>query len=354
MKDLGTSPSKEIHTTEITNEVSTRDSQIHPLTIRTEDPLTYWGPLAFVLTITLIKEAIDDAVRLWRDNEINNETYEKLTPRGSCKVKSKDIKVGDLIVIHKDKRIPSDVVLLRTTEKAGTCFVRTDQLDGEKDWKLRVSIPPIQALSDNGQILNMDCEIYAEKPQKDIHAFIGTYKIVESDGKIIDGSLSVENVLWANTVLTSGTAIGLVIYTGYETRSVMNANLPETKVGLLDKEVNNLTKILFALVVLLSLVMVSLKRINVKVEKNDLWAYIFQVLKEMIRFILLFSYIIPISLRVNLDLAKISYSLLISRDKKIPKTIVRNSTIPEELGRISYLLSDKTGTLTNNVMKFKQ
>uniref|UniRef100_A0A914QDF1 P-type ATPase N-terminal domain-containing protein n=1 Tax=Panagrolaimus davidi TaxID=227884 RepID=A0A914QDF1_9BILA len=281
MKDLGTSPSKEIHTqtTEITNEVSTRSSQIHPLStgkfslalclrnifnpyqkryprtikigkcatlstggtkfpvnavcntkyniltfvplvlfqqfkffinlyflliaccqfipaIRTEDPLTYWGPLAFVLTITLIKEAIDDAVRLWRDNEINNETYEKLTLIGSCKVKSKDIKVGDLVVIHKDKRIPSDVVLLRTTEKAGTCFVRTDQLDGEKDWKLRVSIPPIQALSDNGQILNMNCEIYADKPQKDIHAFIGTYKIVESDGKIIDGSLSVENVLW--------------------------------------------------------------------------------------------------------------------------------------------------------------
>uniref|UniRef100_A0A914Q7A0 Uncharacterized protein n=1 Tax=Panagrolaimus davidi TaxID=227884 RepID=A0A914Q7A0_9BILA len=134
----------------------------------------------------------------------------------------------------------------------------------------------------------------------------------------------------------------------------MNANLPETKVGLLDKEVNNLTKILFALVVLLSLVMVLLKRINVQVERNDLWAYIFQVLKEMIRFVLLFSYIIPISLRVNLDLAKISYSLLISRDKKIPKTIVRNSTIPEELGRISYLLSDKTGTLTNNIMKFKQ
>ena len=64
---------------------------------------------------------------------------------------------------------------------------------------------------------------------------------------------------------------------------------------------------------------------------------------HLARFILLFSYIIPISLRVNLDMAKIAYSFLISRDRNLPGTVVRSSTIPEELGRVSYLLSDKTG-----------
>lgn len=64
------------------------------------------------------------------------------------------------------------------------------------------------------------------------------------------------------------------------------------------------------------------------------------------RFVLLLSSIIPISLRVNLDLAKIWYSYNIAQDKEIEETIPRNSTIPEELGRIQYLLSDKTGTLT--------
>src|SRR4051812_41829572 len=55
-----------------------------------------------------------------------------------------------------------------------------------------------------------------------------------------------------------------------------------------------------------------------------------------------------LSLRVNLDLSKTLYSLWIMRDAQIEGTIVRSSTIPEELGRISYLLTDKTGTLTQN------
>ena len=56
-------------------------------------------------------------------------------------------------------------------------------------------------------------------------------------------SLSVENTLWANTVLASGTALGLVVYTGRETRSVMNNSAPRSKTGLLDLEINNLTKV---------------------------------------------------------------------------------------------------------------
>lgn len=74
----------------------------------------------------------------------------------------------------------------------------------------------------------------------------------------------------------------------------------------------------------------------------------------MFRFVLLFSYIIPISLRVNLDMGKAFYAWCIQRDKEISGTVVRTTTIPEELGRISYLLSDKTGTLTQNKMVFKK
>lgn len=72
------------------------------------------------------------------------------------------------------------------------------------------------------------------------------------------------------------------------------------------------------------------------------------------RVVLLLSSIIPISLRVNLDLAKMWYSYCINIDTQIPGTVARNSTIPEELGRIQFLITDKTGTLTQNDMICKR
>jgi phospholipid-translocating ATPase len=55
--------------------------------------------------------------------------------------------------------------------------------------------------------------------------------------------LSVDNVLWANTVLAAGSAIGLVVYTGKETRAVLNTSEPETKMGTLENEVNKMAKV---------------------------------------------------------------------------------------------------------------
>lgn len=61
-------------------------------------------------------------------------------------------------------------------------------------------------------------------------------------------SLDVENTLWANCVVANGSALGAVVYTGAETRSVMNNSQPRSKVGLLDIEINQLTKVLLGFV----------------------------------------------------------------------------------------------------------
>ncbi|KAL7985576.1 hypothetical protein Chor_004146 [Crotalus horridus] len=302
---------------------------------------TYWVPLGFVLTVTIIREAVEEIRCYMRDREVNSQVYSKLTARGTVKVKSSNIQVGDLIIVEKNQRVPADMIFLRTSEKNGSCFLRTDQLDGETDWKLRLPVSCTQRLPTASDLLQIRSYVYAEEPNIDIHNFVGTFTREDSDPPVNE-SLSIENTLWASTVIASGTVVGVVLYTGQELRSVMNTSNPRSKIGLFDLEVNCLTKILFTALVVVSLVMVSLQHFAGR------W-YL-----QILRFLLLFSNIIPISLRVNLDMGKIVYSWMIRRDSKIPGTVVRSSTIPEQLGRISYLLTDKTGTLTQNEMVFKR
>ena len=134
----------------------------------------------------------------------------------------------------------------------------------------------------------------------------------------------------------------MVVYTGRETRSMMNSRNANTKIGKLDLELNRLSKLLFVFMIIVSAGIVAMDQFRGQ------WYF------KFFRFVLLLSYIIPIALRVNLDMAKIYYSYCIYRDTEIEGTIPRNSTIPEELGRIQYLLTDKTGTLTKNDMVFKK
>lgn len=75
-------------------------------------------------------------------------------------IPSSKIRVGDLLVLEKNQRIPADVVLLRTSDASGTCFIRTDQLDGETDWKLKVAVPSTQKLPSERDLLTLDAEIY--------------------------------------------------------------------------------------------------------------------------------------------------------------------------------------------------
>ena len=134
------------------------------------------------------------------------------------------------------------------------------------------------------------------------------------------------------------------MFTGSETRMALNTRAPRSKFCLFDQELNNLSILLFFFLMFLSIVMVILGGVSVSWNK----------LIQFSRYILLLNSIIPISMRVNLEFAKLIYSFKISHDSDIPETNARNSSIAEDLGRIQYLLTDKTGTLTQNEMIFKK
>lgn len=133
---------------------------------------TYIAPLAFVLSVTMGKEAYDDYKRNVRDREANSQRYLILEPSTSDvepdvgphtrSVPSSSLRVGDLVLLEKNQRVPADLVLLRTSDQSGTCFIRTDQLDGETDWKLRAAVPACQKLRGETELLDLDAEIYGK------------------------------------------------------------------------------------------------------------------------------------------------------------------------------------------------
>ena len=308
----------------------------------------YISPLAFVICVSMAKELYDDINRRIQDKKTNSTKVEVLVPTENntnfiiIQKSSADLLVGDIIQLKKDCRVPADIIVLKTFNEANEnqAFIRTDQLDGETDWKLRKA-PGLTQQMEELQYFTSHAVAECEPPSKLIYNFQGVVNCQTEEG-IKKEALNLENTMWASTVVASMKVIGIVIYTGKETRARMNSSSPKMKIGILDQELNKSNFYLFIIMLILSLFLASMKGFSSK------FFFIF------FKYIILFCAIIPISLRVNLDVSKTYFSYAINRDKSIPETIARNSTIPEELGRISYVFSDKTGTLTKNEMIFKK
>lgn len=204
--------------------------------------VTYVAPLAVVLVITCFKEAHDDLQRRRRDKELNNYPYYragrenekgKRNKEGLLLVRAKDIKVGMIVRVNHNERLPADMVLLYTTEKSGSIFLRTDQLDGETDWKPRKALDWTQKAGSPFEMLASGNYILAEPPNEEIYSFKGRC-VHQMDGSAAD-PLGPENTMWQNTVLASqGYVYGMVLYTGKETRSNMSSKKPRSKVGSID------------------------------------------------------------------------------------------------------------------------
>ena len=141
---------------------------------------TYIAPLAFVIAVSMGKELYDDINRRIQDKNTNSAKIKVMVPSADKKTveyiekEASQLLIGDIIDLKKDSRVPADMIVLKTFNESedNQAFIRTDQLDGETDWKLRKAPGVTQAMS---EIQLLTCGAYAEyePPSKLIYNFQG-------------------------------------------------------------------------------------------------------------------------------------------------------------------------------------
>jgi phospholipid-transporting ATPase len=323
-------------------------------------------PLGLVLTISGIKDLLEDRKRKKSDEEENNrKTF--IRKNGSWdEIKWKELQIGDLCRVEKDDKFPADLVVLRTSDEKGICYIETKNLDGETNLKHKMAAKATQTYYvDDSMFDGFSADIKCEDPNPMIYQFQGILRTpkgavpLSTEQFLLRGS-SLKNTDWI---------VGIVVYTGHETKIMLNSSKSKAKMSSNEKQMNNQIIYLFFLQLVLcgfcavfnvswmassidEATYLELKRAN-----TDTF-YLFVV--NFFSWMLLFSNFVPISLLVTLEMVKFIQAIFISWDLDIyfeetdMPAGVQSSNLNEELGQIHYLFSDKTGTLTCNVMEFKK
>lgn len=271
-----------------------------------------------------------------------------------------NIRVGDVLKLKRNEPVPADIVLLYASGENGVAFIETMALDGETNLKTRQAPPPLlRQCRDISQLKNCHADFVLEDPNKDLYDFTGKVTV---DGEKLP--LTMNEVVFRGSVLrNTDYIIGCCVNTGEECKIRQNANHhPKAKKPRLEKYANQIVLTLILYVVLLSVgLSVGYLRWHAHFESHTWYlkdaAPAFKQI--IVGFLIMFNNVIPLALYVSLEIVKIGQRLMVQSDVEMydedsntPMSCNTN-TILENLGQVSFVLSDKTGTLTENVMRFR-
>lgn len=321
-------------------------------------------PLFLVLLATAVKELIEDYRRHKADNEVNRRWVKVFRCGGEELVHWTKVVVGDIVEVRNKEFFPSDLLLLCSSEPQGICYIETSNLDGETNLKIRQAHPDTM----DQDVKRLGGRVECEGPNNRLYEFTGNLQLdehrlepIQADQILLRGA-QLRNTQWVR---------GLVLYTGHDSKLLQNASRAPLKRSNMDRVTNRQVVFLFIILLLLSLASSIGASVWNKwhVGREEHWylpltadpaAEVGRFFKSFLTFIILYNNLIPISLIVTLEVIKFLQAYFINYDQDMydaetdTPALARNSNLNEELGQVKYIFSDKTGTLTENIMDFKK
>ncbi|XP_042336155.1 phospholipid-transporting ATPase IG isoform X1 [Sceloporus undulatus] len=334
-------------------------------------PVTSGLPLFFVITVTAIKQGYEDWLRHRADKEVNKSNVFVIEDAKRVRKECEGIKVGDIVEVSANETFPCDLIFLASSTKDGSCYVTTASLDGESNVKTHYTVQDTANLCSCRALDSLTATIECEQPQPDLYRFVGRINIYKGDQEPIARALGPENLLLKGATLKNTPKIyGVAVYTGMETKMALNYQGKSQKRSAVEKSINVFLIVYLCILVSKAVVCTTLKYVWQSVPYNDEPWYnqktqkdreTFKLLKmftDFLSFMVLFNFIIPVSMYVTVEMQKFLGSFFISWDKDMydkasqEGALVNTSDLNEELGQVEYVFSDKTGTLTENTMEF--
>jgi len=341
-----------------------------PLFVGTIKAFSTLGLLVTMMAVTAAMALYDDIQRKRADNEINNAKATVIRKGGKeATVTFQDIQVGDVVLVHKDEEFAADTVPLYCSGEGGNCYVSTANLDGETNLKLKTAKEETQkALEPDPRRLveQLDVAIGAEEPNGNIHDFNGNLTV----GGRQAVSLGPQQLLMRGTVLRNTKfCIGVVIYTGPDTRMVRNSRPPPMKQSNLEVTTNQSMKYILCIQALIALASAWCHTLMKPMHHwylEEEQTYLPELVAWWFTFFTLYSNLMPISLYPTVEFCNAFQCQNIEKDKMMEyeqkgfnegrpfPAKTRSSNLCQELGQVGYIFSDKTGTLTQNDMELRR